>query len=312
MIIVTGTKRSGTSMWMQILAAAGLPVFGEAFPRNWGQTLRQANLDGFYESILRRGIYWRTNPHPQTGAYFFPEQVEAHAVKVFIPGLVRTDRAYIGRVIASVRPWREYVRSLRRLWAMEDAALAARHPGRKPPPRLSPVLEWWHENYMLLRDVAIRRYPVHLQSYDGLLDDPEGVLERTFAWLGRGDAAAALAAVKPERRTQRAGGPAAGEANAEPDPDPDEASLDPAIAERFDRLYHTVHAGEPVRAELLAALNATHAVLGPRIVEQQRALLRAQRRHRAQARERGEALGPEPDPEHDDGEGDDDEEQPTW
>ena len=35
MIIVTGTKRSGTSMWMQILAAAGLPVFGEAFPRSW-------------------------------------------------------------------------------------------------------------------------------------------------------------------------------------------------------------------------------------------------------------------------------------
>ena len=181
MIIVTGTKRSGTSMWMQILGAAGLPLFGEAFPRDWGRTLRDANPEGFYESILRQGIYWRTNPHPQTGAYFFPEQVQRHAVKVFIPGLVRTDRAYIGRVIASVRPWREYCRSLRRLWAMEDAALAERHPDRRPPPRLSPALEWWSESYMLIRDVAIRRYPVHLQSYDGLLEDPEGVLRRTFA-----------------------------------------------------------------------------------------------------------------------------------
>lgn len=311
MIIVTGTKRSGTSMWMQVLAAGGLPVFGEAFPRNWGQTLRQANPEGFYESILRRGIYWRTNPHPSTGAYFFPEQVQRHAVKVFIPGLVRTDRAYIGRVIASLRPWREYVSSLRRLWAMEDAALAQAHPGRKPLPRLSPALEWWTENYTLLRDVAIRRYPVHLQTYGGLLRDPEGVLRRTFAWLGQGEAtaldlAAALAAIKPERRTQRASEGAG----------PDEASLDPHVVEVFDRLYHTIDAGEPVRAELLATLNATQVELGPRIVEQQRAVVRAQRRQRARAREQGETAVDDRDDEqdedhdeHDDGEG---EEQPTW
>ena len=29
MVIVTGTRRSGTSMWMQILQAAGLPIVGE-------------------------------------------------------------------------------------------------------------------------------------------------------------------------------------------------------------------------------------------------------------------------------------------
>ena len=280
MIIVTGTKRSGTSMWMQILGAAGLPMFGEAFPRDWGSTLRDANPEGFYESILRQGIYWRTNPHPRTGAYFFPEQVQRHAVKVFIPGLVRTDRAYIGRVIASVRPWREYCRSLRRLWAMEDATLAERHPGRRPPPRVSPALEWWSENYMLIRDVAIRRYPVHLQSYDGLLEAPESVLQRTFAWLGLGDAAAAMAAVKPSRRTQRAAARAP-ELGPNPNRDPDEAELEPAVIEVFDRLYHTVHASEPVRPELLAALNATQVALGPRILEQQQAVARALRRRRA-------------------------------
>lgn len=310
MIIVTGTKRSGTSMWMQILAAAGLPVFGEAFPRNWGQTLRQANLEGFYESILRSGIYWRTNPHPNTGAYLFPEQVQSHAVKVFIPGLVRTDRAYIGRVIASLRPWREYVRSLRRLWAMEDEALAVQQPDRKAPPRLSPALEWWNENYMLLRDVAIRRYPVHLQTYDGLLEDPEGVLRRTFEWLGIADSTAALgaalAAVKPERRTQRADhGTEAGpkpEAKAKANPN-DEEGLAPEVVEVFDRLYRIVHNGEPVGAELLTALNATQTVLGPRIVEQQRSVLRAQRRQRARLRDDDESA---PDGELDD------EEQPTW
>ncbi len=292
MIIVTGTKRSGTSMWMQILSAAGLPLFGEAFPRNWEKTLRDANPGGFYESILRRGIYWRTNPHPKTGLYFFPEQVQDHAVKVFIPGLVRTDRAFIGRVIATIRPWREYVRSLRRLWAMEDAARLERNPEAKAPPRLSPALEWWSENYMLLRDVATRRYPIHLQSYDGLLDDPDGVLQRTFEWLGMGDATAARTAVEPSRRTQRD----------EPE-QPEPESIDPELVEVFDRLYTTVHTGQPVGADLLSALNATHTVLGPRIAEQQRAVTRAQRRLRAQAG------GPSPS---DEDALDDEEGQPSW
>jgi len=310
MIIVTGTKRSGTSMWMQILSAAGLPLFGEAFPRNWEQTLHDANPGGFYESILRGGIYWRTNPHPRTGLYFFPEQVEHHAVKVFIPGLRRTDRAFIGRVIATIRPWREYARSLRRLWAMEEAARVERQPRPpRPLPRLSPPLEWWAENYTLLRDVATRRYPVHLQSYDGLLDDPEGVLQRTFAWLGVGDAEAARAAVEPGRRTQRgddrtlASG-ASGEGGEDPEAELEarDASLDPEIVAVFDRLYATVHAGEPIGAELLGVLNSTHQVLGPRIAEQQQAIERATRRRRAQSREqRAEAERL-----------DDEEEQPTW
>ena len=86
MIFVSGTKRSGTSMWMQVLHAAGVPILGKAFPRNWAKTLREANPEGFYESLLRNGIYFRTNPHPQTGKYFEPPHVEGYAVKVFIPG----------------------------------------------------------------------------------------------------------------------------------------------------------------------------------------------------------------------------------
>jgi hypothetical protein len=164
MLIDTGTKRSGTSMWMQILTAAGFPAFGEAFPRNWGETIKDANPDGFYESILRQGIYYRTNPHPRTGAYFFPEQVERHVVKVFIPGLVRTDRAYIGTVVATVRHWREYHDSLERLYAMENDARTQKNEGAKPPPRIPPVFEWWSENFSLIRDIVTRRHRVHVQS----------------------------------------------------------------------------------------------------------------------------------------------------
>ena len=263
MIIVTGTKRSGTSMWMQILIAAGLPAFGEAFPRKWGKTIRDANPEGFYESILRRGIYWATNPHPKTGAYFFPEQVERHVVKVFIPGLVRTDRAYISSVVATMRDWREYEASLLRLHAMEDEKAE-----RKPPRRMPPALEWWAENYMLLRDIATRRHRVHVQSYDGLLEDPPGVIAKVIEWLGMGDAEAAAEAVKPELRTQSR---------------PESTTMEPEIAAVFDELYDTVRRGQPMSTGFLNELNATNVELAPRIAEHQRAIRLEQRRRRAAA-----------------------------
>lgn len=274
MIIVTGTKRSGTSMWMQILTAAGLPAFGEAFPRNWGETLKDANPDGFYESVLRRGIYWRTNPHPQTGAYFFPEQVTSHVVKVFIPGLVRTDRAYIGSVIATVRHHREYESSLERLYAMEDEARAQQRKQGKRPVRVPPLLEWWFENYMLLRDIVVRKYRVHVQSYDGLLADPEKVIRQTLEWLGAGDPEPAVQAVKPSNRTQnrdRVG--------------PGRMELEPELEETFELLHSTVHERKPVTKPLLERLNRTHAKLLPRIQEAQRAAAIDAQRRRGATRE---------------------------
>ena len=120
MIIVTGTKRSGTSMWMQLLTAAGFPPIGEAFPRSWDKTIKDANPGGFWESTLRRGVYHETNPDPATGTYLFPQATERHVVKVFIPGLIRSDRAFIGKAIATIRPWRQYVRSVTRLYEMEQ------------------------------------------------------------------------------------------------------------------------------------------------------------------------------------------------
>ena len=67
MMIVTGTKRSGTSMWMQILIGAGYPIIGEAFPMRWEHTIKAANPEGFYESHLRRSptvlVDAAHNPH---------------------------------------------------------------------------------------------------------------------------------------------------------------------------------------------------------------------------------------------------------
>jgi hypothetical protein len=270
-VIVTGTKRSGTSLWMQILAAAGFPVFGEAFPGEWRRTLGAANEDGFYESMLREGIYYATNPHPKTGDYFFPEQVEWHCVKVFIPGLVRSDRAFIGRVVATVRNWREHEASMHRLRDLELEAWRAEHPGVEPPhapPVLAPPLDWWTENFALIRDISIRRLPVHVQSYDGLLRDPERVVGGVLRWMGKGDVRAACEQVRPGRR--HFVNPASGSISAE-------------NAAKFDELYAAIDSGEPLPSALLADMNATNERLRPLYEEHEAAVSR----YRAALRERG-------------------------
>jgi len=247
MILVSGTKRSGTSMWMQIFAAAGLPVVGEAFPRDWGENaLKNANPDGFYESILREGIYHATNPNPKTGKFFEPSDVAGWVVKVFVPGVVRSEKSYIEHVVANVRPWREYEASVNRLWKLEDEA---REPGYPAPPRFPAALEWWVENFSLVRDVHRRRYSAILQTYPQVLADPERCIARALRAIGRGDLNKAIAAVKPENRTQKP---------VETD------SIEPELAAVFDELYAAIEE-ERVDAALVRRLEATHETLVPRL-----------------------------------------------
>src|SRR4051794_25004065 len=119
MIVVTGSKRSGTSMWMQILIGAGFPCVGERFPLGWQASIAAANPDGFFESRFRGGM----GPgalDPSTGRPLAPEEHGRHAIKIFVPGVVRTDLRFLGHVIGSVRDHREYEVSRRRLWQLQD------------------------------------------------------------------------------------------------------------------------------------------------------------------------------------------------
>lgn len=250
MIFVSGTKRSGTSMWMQVLQAAGIPILGQAFPRNWGSgPLRDANPDGFYESLLRNGIYYRTNPHPQTGKYFLPEHVDGYAVKVFVPGVIRSERAYISHLVANVREWREYEASIERLYAMEASSREeqrAKGAEVMEPFNFPPAYEWWMENFALVRDISLRRFPARLQTYDQVLDDPAAVIGRVLEWIGKGDVEAAVAAVKPSNRTQTR---------------PESQSVEPKLAKVFDDLYAAIAEGKGIPSTLLRTLNDTNQAL---------------------------------------------------
>jgi hypothetical protein len=259
-IIVTGTKRSGTSMWMQILRAAGFPSLGDAFPNDWAETIRDANEGGFYESPLRGGIYYATNPHPSTGAFLPPQASRRVVVKVFATGLVRSDLAYVDRVIASMRPWREYATSIQRLYTMERENKRAKAEREGQPAErvldyehLPPALEWWRDNYVLVRDALVRRYPLHMISYASVLRAPEDVVAETIRWLGAGDVAQAVAAVREELRTQESS--------------EFESGLSREHEVLFDEFYAHIDERRPLSGSLIERLNAAHDVLAPKIAE---------------------------------------------
>jgi hypothetical protein len=186
-----------------------------------------------------------------------PEHVDGYAVKVFVPGVIRSERAYITHLLANVREWREYEASLERLYALEAQSREARRAAGgevDEPFNFPPAYEWWMENFALVRDISLRRYPARLQTYDQVLGDPEATIGGVLRWIGRGDVEAAVAAVKPGNRTQTR---------------PSSDSVPPALAQVFDDLYAGVAAGNGISGALLRTLNETNQQLLPELTRLQ-------------------------------------------
>ncbi len=173
MIVVSGTRRAGTSMWMRALKAAGLPAIGEAFPRDWATLFPEANPAGFFESSLVDGVNFTTNPDPLTGAWLDPAETAAVAVKIFLPGLQRTGFPYLGRVLLCCREWRAYHHSADRVRRLLQAR------GYQPAlamPQPPPALGWWGEWYLAVHDLLTRGYPARVVSYEEVISQPEVVV----------------------------------------------------------------------------------------------------------------------------------------
>lgn len=202
MVVVTGTKRAGTSLWMRALQRAGLDVLGEPFPGVWRQSIGAANPGGFHESYWRQGVWDGTNPHPKTGERLLADATRTTAIKIFVPGVLRTDRVFLDHVLLTVRPWWAVGPSLQRLYAMEDA-WAARQPDadarraryRRLRSRLPAPVSWLLDHHALLHDARARGYPLLVTTVDQLQRDRLDTMRRVCAFLGRGDAVAAAEVV---------------------------------------------------------------------------------------------------------------------
>jgi hypothetical protein len=116
------------------------------------------------------------------------------------------------------------------------------------------------ENFALARDISIRKYPARLQSYDEVLREPAKVIEKILGWVGSGDVEAAVAAVKPEHRTQVR---------------PESESVEPKYAKVFDDFYGAIANHEGLTGPLLATLNQTNRELMPKLIEMQTVIAKA-------------------------------------
>jgi hypothetical protein len=148
---------------------------------------------------------------------------------------------------------------------MEDEQ---RGPNTPVPERMPPWLEWWDENFSLMRDILVRRHSVHVQSYDGLLADPAKVITRLFEWLAEPDVdvAAAIAAVHPGNRTQHR---------------PEVEGVPASAAETFDELYRSVDEQHGLPRSLMERLNATQRELAPLVNEHRKRLAQNRRPRRS-------------------------------
>ena len=256
MIIVTGTRRSGTSVWMQILKKGGFRILGERFPANWKDLVEKANPKGFYESTLVQGINYHTNPDPRSGALMPPQDVLDVGVKIFADGLVKTDYAYITKVIFSVRDWQECEASQERMDEIKGSnpELADADPNSLRAARLPAGYTWWKANFSIVRDMQTRRYPAAAFSYAALLEDPEKIISAAFAWLGGGDVQGAVTAVDRSLQTQR--GVAL-------------ADIDHDYAAVFDELYDCLVVNQHITPAFYQKLAATDR----RITEEINAIL---------------------------------------
>jgi len=184
-------------MWMQVLGAAGYPVVGEAFPRDWAQ-ISARNPRGFFESSLREGINFTTNPDPLSGARLSPDDTQDWAVKIFHRGLPRTERVWLNHVLVTVRDWRSYAASILRFEAHERATF----DDTRDPVRVDPAVEWLRENLLTVRDLAARRYRCRFITREATLADPARVVGDALGWVGGAvDLGAAVAAVDPSLGT---------------------------------------------------------------------------------------------------------------
>jgi len=190
---------------MQILEKGGFQILGKKFPAHWKGLIDKANPRGFYESTLVQGINYHTNPDPRSGAWIPPQKVTNIGVKIFADGLVKTDYAYITRVIYSIRRWQECEASQKRIDEIKDghSELADTDPNRLRAARLPAGFTWWKANFSLVKDMQTRRYPAAVFSYAGLLKEPEKTISAAFEWIGNGDVTGAVTAVERSLQTQK-------------------------------------------------------------------------------------------------------------
>ena len=180
-VIVSGLPRSGTSLMMQMLAAAGLPAMTD------GQRLADSdNPEGYYEWERIRQMGRR------------PEilgEAQGKVVKVVAPLLRELPATHSYRVIFMDRPISEVAESQRRMIQNRGGAARSEDPGSM---KMRQLMEAFRASTLAFieRD---SRFDCLVVNYPELVENPERWTHRISGFLNhRVEAGAMAAVVRPE------------------------------------------------------------------------------------------------------------------
>ena len=183
-IVVSGLPRSGTSMMMQLLGAAGIPLL-----HDMERPADADNPNGYYELEKTRSL--------KTGSAFLSGS-EGKAVKVISLLLydLPPDRQY--KVIFMLRDMAEILdsQSAMLIRTGKDDGLDRKHLADSYEVHLRHVRAWLQTQ---------KNFKVFYCSYNGLLSRPDGIFAELNAFLGVGlDMRKAVSTIDPALYRQRA------------------------------------------------------------------------------------------------------------
>jgi predicted AlkP superfamily phosphohydrolase/phosphomutase/tetratricopeptide (TPR) repeat protein len=183
--IVSGLPRSGTSLMMHMLSAAGLPVMTDA-----ARTPDPDNPEGYYEWEEMKKVARRPE---------ILRQAEGKVMKVVSLLLPALPRCHRYKVIFMNRPIEEVVASQRKMIDHRGVE----EPGLDPQ-KMTQVLEQ-HRNTILHRLQATPTFEVFLVDYPDLVLHPQQWVPRIVEFLGHVPHPEAMAGVvRPELHRNRA------------------------------------------------------------------------------------------------------------
>lgn len=129
-IVVTGNPRSGTSMTMQLLRVAGVPIHGRRFPMLTKNKIDKEELSEERIDYLKQVIKHNPNgfyetPEVVSGIHYYDEEkYGGKAIKIVLTGLPKTDSSVVSQYIWCLRPPREIAASQRNLITSVELTVA--------------------------------------------------------------------------------------------------------------------------------------------------------------------------------------------
>ena len=183
LVLVSGLPRSGTSLMMQMLAAAGVPVLTDG-----ERAADSDNPEGYYEWERIKQVGRRPE---------ILREAAGKAIKVIAPLLAQLPARHRYKVIYMDRPIEEVVESQRRM-------LANRNRGDSDPEAMLRLMSGFREATLRLLERAKHFEPL-IVNYPDLVRNPDPWLERIATFLGNVDPAAMASAIRPQLHRNRAG-----------------------------------------------------------------------------------------------------------